>query len=538
MFANLHLPETQTALALSVFFLTFAYEDGATLLAGTLAAAGRLDPRLGFASAFLGIWTGDLGLYILGSNLGGTLAGSQWSRRVLSSNALAKAQKWFARRGTLAIIMSRFVPGSRLPLYVAAGVLKLPVRLFGALTGLCSALWVVTIFASLRFLPATHLGRAKTLGLVTACLLLCPWLAGKVADGIAPRIRLLWRKYSRWEFWPAWLFYPPVAAMCSWLAFKYRGLSLPTIANPAFRNGGLVGESKIEILQAIMNAAPELVADGYALPTGPLAPRLQLAEKICDEHAVSYPFVVKPNIGQRGAGFKLVHSRSDLEQYLARVSSDLVLQRYVADEKEIGVFYYRFPGSARGEIFAVTEKVFPEIVGDGVRPFEALIAADERASLMASTYLKRFPLMRRKVLVEGERVRLVEAGNHCQGCIFREGQHLFSEALRHRIDQVSRQLPGFFIGRYDIRYSNTEDLLRGENFKIIELNGAASEATNIYDERTSLLSAYGTLYRQWELVYAIGRCNRDIGYTPASPWEVVKDLTLYRRMVATYPSAD
>jgi len=95
-----------------------------------------------------------------------------------------------------------------------------------------------------------------------------------------------------------------------------------------------------------------------------------------------------------------------------------------------------------------------------------------------------------------------------------------------------------FVGRYDIRYSSDEELRRGKNFKIIELNGAASEATNIYDERNSLLSAYRTLYRQWELVYKIGRANRDLGHKPPSLLEFLRDWNLYRMVSAAYPVAD
>ena len=98
--------------------------------------------------------------------------------------------------------------------------------------------------------------------------------------------------------------------------------------------------------------------------------------------------------------------------------------------------------------------------------------------------------------------------------------------MRERIDEISQRISGFFIGRYDIRYTSDADLLRGENFKIIELNGAASEATNIYDERNSLLSAYRTLYQQWDLVYRIGRANRDRGNKPASVLAVLRDAGL------------
>ncbi len=530
------LPETQTALALSVFLLTFAYEDGATLLAATLVAAGRLDTRLGLASAFLGVWIGDLGLYLLGSHVGRKAAASRWSRGLFSSDSLRKAENWFARRGPLALIMSRFLPGSRLPLYIAAGALRLPARRFSTITGVCAAVWVAAIFVTWRFAPKFSGTRPSWVW--TAGLLLLPLV---ISRGVAPlgrQLLKLWRKYRRWEFWPAWAFYPPVAAMCAWLGVRYRGFSLPTAANPAFRNGGIVGESKIEVLQALMKAVPEAVADAYLIPAGELSDRRRAVEKLLRTHGIGYPFVLKPNVGQRGAGFKVVHSAEGAEIYLRQVQADVILQRYVAGPKEAGIFYYRLPGQCRGDIFSVTKKVFPMITGDGERTLEELLRDDERASLIAQTYLHRFGELQQWVPPAGESIRLVEAGNHCQGCIFRDGGHLISEPLRARMDEISRSIPGFFIGRYDVRYDSDDDLQRGENFQIIELNGAASEATNIYDEGNSLLTAYRTLYRQWELVYAIGRANRDAGHSTASVLEVWRDWKIYRSLSAAYPAAD
>jgi hypothetical protein len=349
---------------------------------------------------------------------------------------------------------------------------------------------------------------------------------------------VFWKKYRRWEFWPAWMFYPPVAFMCGWLSLKYGGLALPTVANPSFRNGGIVGESKSEILQALMSTAPEFVAEGYLLSAGAVPEQMRVLRHLREEHAIPYPLVLKPNVGQRGAGFNLIACESGAESYLGQMRADCIVQRYVPDEKEIGVFYYRIPGEAHGNIFAVTEKVFPSIVGDGKTTFEELLQKDVRASLIAQTYIRRFPKLHRKILKAGEQLRLVEAGNHCQGCIFRDGSHLISTELRDRIDEISQRIPGFFIGRYDIRYANDAELLRGENFKIIELNGAASEATNIYDERNSLLLAYRTLYQQWELVYRIGRANRDRGHRPASVLAVLRDARLYAEMAQSYPAAD
>jgi membrane protein DedA with SNARE-associated domain len=184
------LPETQVALALSIFFATFIYEDGATLLAATLSASGRLDPRIGLLTAFLGIWVGDMGLYGLGSSFGRRAAQSRWLEKHLGSESLAKAESWFAKRGSLALVMSRAIPGSRLPLYVAAGALRLPIRLFARTTAVCSAVWVSAIFAIWRFVPRASSGHRQLLPwLVVAVVLFAPWLVGQTAVGVFHRIR-------------------------------------------------------------------------------------------------------------------------------------------------------------------------------------------------------------------------------------------------------------------------------------------------------------------------------------------------------------
>src|SRR5262249_24572535 len=131
-----------------------------------------------------------------------------------------------------------------------------------------------------------------------------------------------------------------------------------------------------------------------------------------------------------------------------------------------------------------------------------------------------------------------ETGNHAQGCIFRNGTHLSTPALLKRIDEISQKVPGFYIGRFDIRYANESDLREGNNFQIIELNGAASEATSIYDERNSLLSAYRQLFQQWDLVFAIGAANRQRGFPLTKLSIVWSKWREYVRYATTYPAAD
>ena len=190
------LSDTQSALALSIFFATFLYEDGATLLAATLSASGRLDPRIGLLSTFLGIWVGDMGLYGLGSSLGRRTVKWRWLQRYLRPEALVKAEAWLAKHGSFALVMSRAIPGSRLPLYVAAGALRLPVRLFAKTTAICSAVWVFAMFAIWRFVPHASSGYPKLLPwLLTVLLLFAPWVLIKTATAVGGRIRT--RKCAR-----------------------------------------------------------------------------------------------------------------------------------------------------------------------------------------------------------------------------------------------------------------------------------------------------------------------------------------------------
>jgi hypothetical protein len=135
-------------------------------------------------------------------------------------------------------------------------------------------------------------------------------------------------------------------------------------------------------------------------------------------------------------------------------------------------------------------------------------------------------------------LKLVEAGNHAQGCIFRDGMHLHSPALRTCIDAISRKIPGFYIGRYDLRYASESELKAGKNFQIIELNGASSEATNIYDARNSIFKAYGTLFRQWDLVFAIGAVNRQRG-SKTTPLSLLwKKWRQFCKHAESYPVSD
>src|SRR5437667_9315500 len=524
----------------AIIFGAFLSEDGATITAATLAASKLLDPRLAFVSAFAGLWAGDLGMYALARSMGPSLVQHPWFTRWFSKPGSDEGSR--ARgEGQLTLAVSRFFPGTRLPAYLSAGFRRMPLPSFLAITALTAVAWVLLAFLVIRLAPS-HAGslahELEVLSLVGLSLYASLTFLRRLGPAASARFSALSERMRRWEFWPAWLFYLPVAGFCVWLGIRFRGLALPTVANPSQKNGGVVGESKSEILHGLMETSPEFTADAFLIPAGSEWRRYGRLREICDENGIEFPFVLKPDTGQRGAGFKKIHSFEEARGYLAKVSAPFVVQRYVSGPKEAGIFYYRFPGEERGHIFGITRKKFPTVAGDGVRTLRELVEADPRARLISQTYLERFEAAADEVLEGGRSLRLVEAGNHCQGCIFLDGADLLTGELRGVFDAISRKLPGFFVGRYDIRYESDSELRAGQNFQIIELNGAASEATNIYDSSNSLWSAYTTLYRQWEIVYRISAENRRRGNRPTGLWTVFKDWLAFSSRAVEFPVAD
>jgi hypothetical protein len=302
--------------------------------------------------------------------------------------------------------------------------------------------------------------------------------------------------------------------------------------------GGMIGESKQETLSALAQRSAQWVAASILIGEGNVTDRLKRLSDGMKVIGPAFPIVLKPDVAQRGSGFKVVKNAAEAEKYLREVDVPIVAQQYIHGPHEAGLFYYRFPAQSEGKIFAITEKVFPVILGDGKRSVEQLIRADARALLLAEIYLRRFDRMRNNVLARGQSLRLVEAGNHAQGCIFRDGMHLWSSQLEARINAISRDLPGFCIGRYDVRFSSVEEFRAGRGFKILELNGAASEATSAYDASKSLPEAYRILFKQWELVFAIGAENRRRGYRPDPLTKILLEWKRYQEGSLCHPLAD
>ncbi len=320
-------------------------------------------------------------------------------------------------------------------------------------------------------------------------------------------------RWRHWEFWPAWAVYPPVVAWIAMEAIRSGGLRPITAANPGFADGGLVGESKQEIQSRL---PAEWAVPSQAIEPNPADTRASELRRVMLERDWTYPIVLKPDTGQRGVGVRKIADAAAARGYLAQYPHRAVAQPWHPGPFEAGLFYARHPDEPRGRIISITDKVFPVVEGDGRTTLAGLIAAHPRCRLQAGTFRRRHADRLNEVPAAGERVRLAEVGNHAQGTMFLDGRALWTPALEQRIDDIARAVPGFFIGRFDVRYTAVDRFRAGENLSVIELNGVTAEPTDIYDPRRSLTSAYAALFDQWRLVFAIGRANLKRGHRGAS----------------------
>src|SRR5215467_10912139 len=134
--------------ALLIFGSAFVLEDVAVLAAALLVVNSMVSLPWAAAASFAGIWIGDLGLYWIALHYGRPVFDRSWFKRfVRKTPDLGRSEMWFHNHGTAAILLSRAIPGTRLPTYLAAGLLKVPGVRFVGITAAACALWVTALFA-------------------------------------------------------------------------------------------------------------------------------------------------------------------------------------------------------------------------------------------------------------------------------------------------------------------------------------------------------------------------------------------------------
>ena len=348
---------------------------------------------------------------------------------------------------------------------------------------------------------------------------------------------------SFFEFWPSQIIYIPIVMQWLWLAIRYRSLTLPLISNPSIYLGGMVGESKTSVLELVGEPSKKYVAPYTSLindDAQSLKDRTHDALDLMQSKNLNFPVIAKPDLGCRGAGVKIIRNKQELTNYITvfPVQARYLLQEKVPYEAEAGIFYKRHPGKTGGEIFSITLKYAPYVVGDGKQNLRQLILKDARARKISQLYFERHSNMLDIIIPEQQAFRLTFAGSHSRGSIFRNGHQYISNQLLETFDKISSDIKGFYYGRIDVRFESIEKLIVGEDFKILEINGASSEAAHIWDRNTSIGEVYKTLFYQYKTLFRIGNNLRLQGHKTPSIWQLLSAWRKESKLVKQYPEMD
>ena len=312
-------------------------------------------------------------------------------------------------------------------------------------------------------------------------------------------------RLMHWEYWSFHVVYLWIYPVWIFLCIRSRSLFFFSASNPSIKSGGFLMESKKEIYDILPTAFhPKTILVDPSEPQEQIAQRVRAA-------GFKYPLIAKPDIGGKGRGVKKIHSETDLLQYLKRFPFDMLVQELIPYEEEIGVFYYRYPNEKKGRISGIVGKSFLTVKGDGKSTIEELLKKEKRYILQIPALVELLGDQMQTVLHDGEERLLVPYGNHARGALFVDNTEWVDNQLEESIDAICQQIPEFYFGRLDIRYRSLDLLKEGKDFSLIEVNGAGSEPTHMYDPRNSLFKAWKEIIKHWVILWRVSRENHRRG---------------------------
>ncbi|MBL0340020.1 MAG: D-alanine--D-alanine ligase [Bacteroidetes bacterium] len=295
--------------------------------------------------------------------------------------------------------------------------------------------------------------------------------------------------------------YFPIYFIWLYYALKSKSFFYFTAANPKIENGGFLMESKKKIYDQLPKGTyPETLLFSAKTP-------FELVKAGIKNSNFTYPIIAKPDIGLRGLAIQKIDSDELLRSYISKIQVDFLIQPFVEFPNEVGIFYVRYPESENGTISGIVTKEFLIVIGDGIQTIRELLEINPRYYMQLPALQEIYGEKLNSIPSRGELINLVPYGNHARGAKFNDASIWANEKMQASINKICLQIPEFYFGRLDIKYNTLEELENGKNFSIIELNGAGSEPTHIYDPGHSLFYAWKEIARHQKILFQISAQN-------------------------------
>ncbi|MGX9416725.1 DedA family protein [Vibrio sp. RC27] len=136
-------------LFIGIILLSYLLEDLAIVTAGTLAAQGSMLPSVALFAIFIGIASGDLGLYCLG-RVGRRVRVLRY--KALTNRHFKVMRARFHRGAFFNLFVIRFIPGMRSVGFTLSGFFTIPLSIFLCAVISATAIWTTLVFFAIYYL--------------------------------------------------------------------------------------------------------------------------------------------------------------------------------------------------------------------------------------------------------------------------------------------------------------------------------------------------------------------------------------------------
>ena len=321
-------------------------------------------------------------------------------------------------------------------------------------------------------------------------------------------------KLTHWEAWHYHVKYIPIAPAWLWYCLKARSFWFFTASNPTITFGGFEGEGKDEIYKQLPKGSyPDsiLINPGISFSE---------VESLINSTELKYPLVVKPDEGMMGYMFRRITDIRQLRHYHETMPMTYLIQDWIDFPNEVSIFYTRMPNTEKGKVSGFLMKNMPVVTGDGTSTLIQLIQKDKSLQYQLDEIGHHHKMRFNMILPKGEKFVLSYASNRNQGAKLISLEHEIDEKLVAFMDKISLDTKYFYYGRYDIKCASIEKLKNGEEFKILEYNGAGAGIQHIYGNGMSLWKACATILSHWDTLFKISHFNHKVNKIPY--WEYKK----------------
>lgn len=130
-------------------------EEVLIIIAGAASSQGVLNPWLAFGCCLGGALLGDLATYGIGHHFGqNVIREHPWFARFVTPERERQLEEMIRSHGLKVFFLARFLVGLRSPMYLTAGILRVPFRRFLLVDTFCATMVIgCFFFLSYRFAP-------------------------------------------------------------------------------------------------------------------------------------------------------------------------------------------------------------------------------------------------------------------------------------------------------------------------------------------------------------------------------------------------